>query len=158
LSNSRRKLISIRPGENNGRDKTRAHQICTLLDGCDKIQYEEIRKQMTIGHYSFGRITVDGKTYTSDVIIYPEKVDSSWWRKEGHNLEIADLAGVIAAKPDVLIIGTGAYGVMKVPEKTIYHLTSNGIEVHAEQTEKAVGLFNRLQKEKRVIAALHLTC
>jgi hypothetical protein len=113
---------------------------------------------MTIGHYSFGRITVDGKTYTSDVIIYPEKVDSSWWRKEGHNLEISDLAGVIAAKPDVLIIGTGAYGVMKVPEKTISHLTSNGIEVYAEQTEKAVGLFNRLQKEKRVIAALHLTC
>ena len=54
---------------------------------------------MKIEHYSFGNITIDGQTYTSDVIIYPERVDASWWRKEGHNLQIEDLAGVIKAEP-----------------------------------------------------------
>jgi hypothetical protein len=113
---------------------------------------------MTIEHYSFGRITIDGTTYTSDVIIYPGRVDSSWWRKEGHGLQMTDLTGVIAAKPEVLIIGTGAYGVMKVPKETITHLASKGIKVHVERTDKAAELFNKLGKEKIVIAALHLTC
>ena len=114
--------------------------------------------KMKIEHYSFGRITIDGKTYTSDVIIYQGRVDSSWWRKEGHNLNIADLTDVINAKPGVLIVGTGSSGLMKVPKETISHLESKGIKVHVSLTEKAVELFNKLQKVKVVIAALHLTC
>ena len=113
---------------------------------------------MKIEHYSFGRITIDGKTYTSDVIIYPGRVDSSWWRKEGHYLQVVDLTDVINAKPEVLIIGTGYSGVMVVPKETISHLESKGIEVHVARSEKAVEIFNKLQKEKIVIAALHLTC
>lgn len=34
---------------------------------------------MIVDDYSFGRIKVGGKEYTSDVIIYPDRVDSSWW-------------------------------------------------------------------------------
>ena len=113
---------------------------------------------MLIERYSFGRITIDGKTHTSDVIIYPGRVDASWWRKEGHNLQVADVTDIIAAHPQVLIIGTGAYGVMKVPENTIAHLQSKGIEVHTANTDKAVHLFNELQNDRVVVAALHLTC
>jgi hypothetical protein len=113
---------------------------------------------MKIEHYSFGKISINGKTYTSDVIIYPGRVDSSWWRKEGHYLQVVDLTDVINAKPEVLIIGTGYSGVMVVPKETISHLESKGIEVHVARSEKAVEMFNKLQKEKIVIAALHLTC
>lgn len=113
---------------------------------------------MKISHYSFGRITIDGKTYTSDVIIYPDRVDSSWWRKEGHYLQVVDLTEVINAKPDVLIIGTGYSGVMVVPEETTEFVRSKGIEVRVERTEKAVDIFSSLRKDKKVIAALHLTC
>ncbi len=113
---------------------------------------------MKVEHYSFGKIIIDGKSYTSDVIIYPEKVDSSWWRKHGHSLHIDDLKNVIAEKPKLLIVGTGNSGVMVVPEETVSYLKSRGIEVNIARTDKAVKLFNRVQKEKRTIAALHLTC
>ena len=116
---------------------------------------------MVVEHYSFGRITIDGKTYTSDVIIYPGRVDSSWWREEGHNLRIVDLADVIRAKPQILVVGAGAYGAMKVAKDVLSYLESKGIEVHVEETDRAVELFNEFQKDKKdkvVIAALHLTC
>jgi len=32
---------------------------------------------MKIDSYSFGRIVIDGQVYTSDVIIYPDRVDAS---------------------------------------------------------------------------------
>ena len=120
---------------------------------------------MKIKHYSFGNITIDGKGYTSDVIIYPDRVDSSWWRKEGHNLQIEDLGDVVKAKPDILVIGTGASGVMEVPKETVTYLESKGIKVYAVRTGEAVDLFNKLQsksggggKAEVVVAALHLTC
>jgi len=113
---------------------------------------------MKITHYSFGKITIDGKTYTSDVIIYPDHVDPSWWRREGHLLQIADLHDIINAKIPVLIIGTGFYGTMRVPQETVEYLKSNRIETYIENTKKAVELYNEIIPKKPVIAALHLTC
>ncbi len=114
---------------------------------------------MKIDAYSFGRIVIDGREYTSDVIIYGNRVDASWWRKEGHELHPEDIIDALKEQPDILVIGTGYAGVMKAPKKTIEYITSQGIDVKIERTGKAVELFNALQgKNKSVIAALHLTC
>ncbi len=63
-------------------------------------------------------IVVNGKKYYSDVIVYPDKVSSQWWREEGHLLVPEDLEKVIEAKPEILIVGTGNLGMMKVPSST----------------------------------------
>lgn len=113
---------------------------------------------MKIEHYSFGKIVIDGKTFTSDVIIYLGRVDASWWRKQGHYLQADDLDDIIRAKPDMLIVGTGYSGVMTVPDETVRFVVSKGIEIRVERTGKAVELYNNIKKEGTVIAALHLTC
>lgn len=113
---------------------------------------------MKIDSYSFGRIVINRKTYTSDVIIYPNRVDGSWRRKEGHLLRLDDLAEALMAKPDVLIIGTGYSGVLHVPRETIGQIAGLGIDVKVERTSKAVAEYNALRETRTVIAALHLTC
>lgn len=113
---------------------------------------------MHIDDYSFGRMVIGGKTYTSDVIVYPDKVDASWWRKEGHYLQKEDLKDIVKAGPDIVIIGTGNWGVMKVPKETLDFLGSRGIETYAEKTAEAVELFNSQPEDKKVIGAFHLTC
>jgi hypothetical protein len=113
---------------------------------------------MKIDSYSFGSLVVDGKMYTSDVIIYPDRVDPSWWRKEGHRLQIADLADVLNAKPQILIVGTGYSGMMVVSEETKNYISSLGINIYIATTGRAVDLFNTMQGKKTIIAALHLTC
>jgi hypothetical protein len=113
---------------------------------------------MHIDHYSFGNITIDGKSYSSDVIIFPDHVESSWWRLEGHLLQPADLKDIIAVNVSILIVGTGYHGVMNVPVKTLEYLRSKGIETYIEKTRNAVEHYNKISSGKPVIAALHLTC
>jgi hypothetical protein len=114
---------------------------------------------MKIDSYSFGRIVIDGKAYTSDVIIFRDRIDASWWRKEGHSLYPADIADALNAQPDILIIGTGYAGVLRVPDKTLAYIAARAIEVKVERTSKAIELYKARQREKiHVIAALHLTC
>lgn len=114
---------------------------------------------MRIEQYEFGRIDIAGKTYTSDVIIAPDEVRDGWWRKEGHSLHIDDLAEIVAAQPQVLVVGTGYYGRLHVPAKTREYLEARGIEVREARTGDAVQEFNRLQQDcARIVAALHLTC
>jgi hypothetical protein len=114
---------------------------------------------MHISGYRFGRIDIDGKTYTSDVIITPERVIDAWWRQRGHALSVADLENVVAANPDVRVVGTGYFGRMSISQETLRYLEGHGIHVRDARTSVAVHDFNGLQKEHgRVVAALHLTC
>ena len=112
---------------------------------------------MRIDSYNFGEIVIDGKRYCADVMIYPDKV-KKWWRKEGHKVYVEDIKEAVAEKPDVLIIGAGVPGLMKVLPETKKYLEKRGIELIVEPTNQAVQVFNRLCLKKKVIAGLHLTC
>jgi len=112
-----------------------------------------------IESYDFGRIVIDGVAYTSDVMVMGEKVMAGWWRKEGHLLHIEDIDGCLEEfLPQVVIVGTGYNGMMRVPEETKQYFQKEGIELMVERTERACELFNRLAGSKRTLAALHLTC
>ena len=109
--------------------------------------------------YSFGCIQVDGSRYSSDIIIGPEKMETNWWRKSGHSLCIDDLEPISSWDIKILVVGTGASGMMTVPEEVRSGLKSRGVVVEAEQTDKAVERFNRYKREGRKVAgAFHLTC
>jgi hypothetical protein len=108
--------------------------------------------------YQFGEIRVSGKKYHNDVIIYPDHVDSKWWRKQGHALDIDDIKDVIDAQPDVIIVGTGQPGMMRVSDETLAQMRDLKIEMMVMPTEKACKEFNRVASEKKTIACLHLTC
>ena len=112
-----------------------------------------------IDEYSFGRIVIDGKTYRQDVIVFPDRVKPNWWRREGHSLCLEDLEEVLRDPPEVLVVGTGYLGLMRVPREVREKLEEMGIRVVVEKTGKAYRTFNKLLSEgRRVAAALHLTC
>ena len=117
-----------------------------------------------IEKYEFGQLRVDGKQYQHDVIILPgevpgrDRVNAHWWRKEGHRLDKADLNEVLEMKPEVLVVGTGYCGCMKVPEETIDFLASSGIEVSVLPTKEACEKYNQTRGSRKVAATLHLTC
>jgi len=113
---------------------------------------------MNIDSYSFGKMVIDGKTFQSDLIIYPEKVDPSWWRKEGHLLQSEDLNAVLDASPEVLIIGSGYMGLMKVPGELRKELLGRNLELYIEKSARAVEIFNSIHMKRKTVAAFHLTC
>ena len=111
-----------------------------------------------IKSYSFGNITIDNQKFTKDIIIFPDHITSNWRRKTGHLLVEEDITEVIDYKPEVLIIGTGAYGLMKVDDRLKEKLKSLGIEFVIKKTADAVEEYNKIYKDKKVVSALHLTC
>jgi hypothetical protein len=111
-----------------------------------------------IDSYRFGHLVVDGRAYSKDVIILPGRIIANWWRKEGHALQPEDLEEVLAAGPDLLVVGKGAQGRMRVTAEAHKSLELAGIDLVAEPTEQACETYNTLSETKDVAAALHLTC
>ncbi len=114
---------------------------------------------MRIEAYRFGKMVVEGREYTRDLKIFPERIVDNWWRKEGHKLFLQDIEDIISYSPEVLVVGTGAYGFMKVQEEVREKLRELGIGLVEERTYKAVEVFNEMMQEgKKVCGAFHLTC
>ena len=112
-----------------------------------------------IDSYSFGRIEINGKQYSSDVIIYPDgRVQGSWWRKSGHRLSAHDIQELIESGPDVIIAGTGASGLMKPDRELEKYLAEEGIEFVVLPSRDATQRYNQLAGKKKVGACFHLTC
>jgi len=112
-----------------------------------------------IDDYDFGRLVVGGTEYRTDVILLPGRGVERWHRLEGHRLAPRDMDAVAAAAPAVLVVGTGAHGVLEVPEKTTAFLRARGIRVEAYPTRRAIARYNELAAAgEHVAAALHLTC
>jgi hypothetical protein len=111
-----------------------------------------------IESYHFGRIVVDGQIHTRDVIILPNGILGGWWRQEGHTLHPGDLAAVFDARPDVLVVGEGAYGRLQVAPEAEQALQAAGIQLVTQRTKDACQTYNELCTRQPVAAALHLTC
>jgi hypothetical protein len=111
-----------------------------------------------VDSYSFGRIKVGGTNYTSDIILFPDRVFAPWWRKEGHHLCLEDLEEIPLEGTDTLIVGTGFLGVMKVGNDVRAFMKDNGIQLFVEKTKDAVRIYNEMEQQGKVVGAFHLTC
>jgi hypothetical protein len=107
--------------------------------------------------YRFGRLVVDGREETRDLIVLPGRVVRNWWRRDGHALVLEDLEEILGELPDRLIVGTGATGQLRPDPSALRELRRRGIEVEVATTDEAVRLFGDADPT-RTAAALHLTC
>ena len=112
-----------------------------------------------IESYTFGKIVIDGQVYERDILIGGDRVWDGWWREEGHRLSIVDLEQAFAMEPQVLVVGTGTLGLMRVPDETRNEIERRGIELHVLRTTKAHELYSRFESEgRKVVGAFHLSC
>ncbi|MGD9138544.1 MAG: MTH938/NDUFAF3 family protein [Desulfobacterales bacterium] len=112
-----------------------------------------------IEKFSFGKIIVDGVTYTSDIKIVQGRVVAEWWRKKGHSVDVEDIQDILASNPSALVIGKGQPGLMKTSRSLRSFLEKSHIELIEEKTTRAIRTYNRLlETGKKVSAGFHVSC
>ena len=113
---------------------------------------------LIVDGYKCGKIVVGGRCYSSDLILYPNRIQTHWGREEEHQVCIKDLEEIIAAYPEYLIIGTGNGGLMTVLPETQAYVKTRGIQLVFMPTACAYKLYNAICTKRRTIGAFHLTC
>ena len=112
-----------------------------------------------ITDFSFGKIVVNGKTYRDDIKIMRGQVISNWWRKSGHRVDVEDVADILEAKPEIVVIGKGSPGLMKTSAPLREKLATHHIVLIEKKTSKAIEAYNKLFQEGRQVAAgIHVSC
>jgi len=116
-----------------------------------------------IASTSFGQITVGAKTYGHDIYLLADgKVKKRKKRLAkaaygtSHRIGPDELERVCQGGPEVLFIGTGQYGAVKLTEEGREFLRQRGVECCALATPQAIGAYNDCRQPKA--ALIHVTC
>jgi hypothetical protein len=114
---------------------------------------------MKVDATGFGWIEVDGHRYPHDLLIYVDGAienryqDFHW---TSHTLTREEVAKVTRGDPEVLVVGTGQYGILAPTPQAIEYLRAHKIRFITASTPEAIKEFNAL-KGKRC-ALFHVTC
>lgn len=60
--------------------------------------------------------------------------------------------------PDILLVGTGATGLMMVLPEAEREVKARNIQLIVQPTSEACEIYNQFSPTQKVVAALHLTC
>ncbi|HTJ26499.1 MAG TPA: MTH938/NDUFAF3 family protein [Candidatus Limnocylindria bacterium] len=116
---------------------------------------------MTFKNYSFGTITIDGKTYAKDVVIEGDTVRK---RKKKASRVYRDRFGhtPLSTKEEIpwkcerLVIGAGAHGALPVMDEVREEAARRKVELVVVPTPDALDALR--EGPKKTNAILHLTC
>lgn len=140
-------LDQFRPQKDDGEDQDK---------GEDRQAESERHKAPMIQAFEYGRITIADKDYTKDVLISPGGDIGISKRENEHVVTMEDIKPLIKEKPEVLILGLGTIGMVKVRPDVKKKVSAQGIKLHAYKTEKAVELYRDLRSQKSTAALIHL--
>lgn len=111
-----------------------------------------------IDNFTFGKFIVDGETFNSNITLINDKAKKHRYLPN-HELKIDDFIELVESKPDYIIIGNGASGVIQVQDEIIEYIEKHGIKIIIEKTGDACNTYNKMIKQgKKVAAFLHDTC
>jgi len=103
--------------------------------------------------YAPGRLVVAGQTRGDSVLLTARTLES-WPVSTAVELTEEHFEAILAHRPEVVLLGTGAHQVM-VPPRLYRRLAESGIGVEVMATDAAVRTFNVLVSEdRRVLGAL----
>jgi len=117
-----------------------------------------------IDYTTFGSITVNGKIYGQVLIggktvIERDEAKLNQLFSTTHGIGNWEVDILLSQSPNLIIIGTGTSGVLKVSDDVKGKINKAGIELKILLTPQAVCEFNKeIKSGRRVNALIHTTC
>jgi polyphosphate kinase 2 (PPK2 family) len=106
--------------------------------------------------FEYGRITIADEDYNEDILVFPNGDIEISKREDEHEVKLEDIKALIKSKPEILILGLGTIGMVKVKPEVKKKVSSQGIELHAYKSEKAIETYRDNRTQKSTAALFHL--
>lgn len=113
---------------------------------------------MILENYIFGQVKISGVKYSRDLLICKNQIIKHWKRVSGHTINFIDIQDYLDPGIKSVIIGKGAWSLLKIDRELQSKLSNLNIELYSEKTKKAIARFNKSKNKENIVAVFHLTC
>ena len=112
-----------------------------------------------ISSTKFGSIMVGNKKYDNDVFVSYKDTVKEGETNSRHLISKKELDLLLVDKPDVIVLGTGQEGCMKISPDSSELAKNRRIEIVESKTPDAIKKFNQLYASgRKVVGYMHVTC
>jgi len=111
---------------------------------------------MKIDSTDFGSITIDGATYTHDIVIRLSGEVLKQYYGTSHTISVDEAEFVYERGCDTLVVGTGQYGNVHLSPEAAEFFTNHDCRVVLQPTPQAINAYNKAKG--RAIGLFHVTC
>ncbi|MBD3282646.1 MAG: hypothetical protein GF387_03530 [Candidatus Portnoybacteria bacterium] len=117
-----------------------------------------------INSTKFGQIVVDNEKYGQVLIVGDSVIERESEKLKkvfgtSHKIGDWEIDALLKNNPDIVVIGTGQSGVMKVGDDFLNKMEKEGVNVFSGITPRAIKKYNEeMEKGKSVNALIHTTC
>jgi hypothetical protein len=115
-----------------------------------------------ISAIEWGETVVDGVGHLKDAKIWPGGGREWDWSETGTRhvpgIQPSDVQELLNAGVDVVVLTRGMELRLHTCAETLELLEARGVEVHVDETNAAVEIYNELAGTRRVGALIHSTC
>ena len=112
---------------------------------------------VSVDYVKFGEVMVDGKVYYSDMVIWSD--GEKEFIEKTHMIGMEAFSRLLRKKPDMVVIGTGEYGRVRISDDVVQKAKRRGIKLFVETSPKAADIFNGLAATgKNAVFFVHTTC
>ena len=108
-----------------------------------------------ITNISFGSIDINGRKYDTDIVVFWD--GEVLERERSHNFSQRELMDILLKEPEVVIIGTGIVGHVKIDKEALDYAKLNNVTLIVKTTKEAAKEFNELVRKKKVAALFHVS-
>jgi len=109
-----------------------------------------------INSFRFGSLVINNKKYDNDMTVHWDGEVIP--RESTHEFSRNELMDLLLKGPEIIVIGTGTAGCVVIDKNAEKLAKNKNVELIIKKTPDAVEDFNKLTKDKKVIAVLHVTC
>jgi hypothetical protein len=110
----------------------------------------------------WGCIDIEGWGRFKDAKVWPGGARSWDWNETGTRhrpgVQPNDLAEIVDAGAEVIVVGRGMHGRLGVPADTVDWLAAHGVEIEVERTGRAVRRYEELRCIRPAGGLFHTTC
>ncbi|MEO8005492.1 MAG: Mth938-like domain-containing protein [Betaproteobacteria bacterium] len=117
-----------------------------------KLHPSQASSRNTFTGYGSGYVSVNGVRYETNLVVMPERILEHWPVGDIQAMATADVTGLIALKPELVLLGTGK--TLRFPHAAVLGaLAAAGIGMEVMDTQAACRTYNILSEEGRNVAA-----
>jgi hypothetical protein len=115
-----------------------------------------------VTNVSWGRLRIEGHGSFKDAKLFPGGAKEWDWRESGtsHSAGIrpSDVEELLELGAEVLVLGTGMYGRLRIGTDTLRLLEERAVTYHQLRTSEAIELYNKLRETEEIGGLFHSTC
>lgn len=110
------------------------------------------------GWTTFGKVKFKDAIFDTDIVVDIDMNARERVAADSHQISEDEISDLLTPDVEAVVIGTGQQGIAKLSKEAYDLIARKQLELHIDESPKAIKEYNEICTIKKTVAIIHVTC